>query len=204
MVWGRWTLVAVLGAAILALPQASGAQEISKGLNLAGLTLSFGGTSTSFENSTVPGSPKYPDSSSMNATLGLDLERLITDRFSLGVGGAYHWQRHSGRFQAENGALVPYRFVDSAGEVSAFGTYYLKPVGSGSPYATARAGVYFSGDANPVSVSVGVGYLRLLGASRRGAALSATIGYVHQMYAGGSVSAILMSAGFRFYLHSKR
>lgn len=204
MARGRWLPAAGLVAAAVALAQPADAQEISKGLNLVGPTLSFRGTSTTWENSTIPGSRRYPDSSSMSATVGLDLERLVTDRVSAGVGVAYHWQKHSGRTEVESGALVPYRFVESSGEVSAFGTYYLKPASGGSPYATARGGVYFGGGANPVSLGVGVGYLRLLGARRRGAALGAAIGYVHYVYSGGSSNVISMSVGFRFYFHSKR
>jgi hypothetical protein len=203
MARGRWVFAAALGAAVVALAHPAGAQEIAKGLNLVGLTLSFGGTSTTYENSTVPGSRKFPDSSSMHATLGLDLERLISERVSAGVGVAYHWRRASGRTQVENGGFVRYRFVDWVGEVAASGTYYLKPAKCSSPYATARAGSYVGGDVNPVSLSVGAGYLALLGARRHGAALGAEVAFSHYIFTGGSSNTISLQVGLSFYFRSR-
>jgi hypothetical protein len=204
MMGRRSAILAATGTALLGFAPAAAAQEISKGLNLVGLTLSFDHKSTTYENSTIPGSRKYPDSFSAEASLGLDLQRLITDRLGVGIGFAYQRARHSGRLQTESGALVPYRSVTWAGMMSASGTYFVKPGRGGSSYATARAGAYLGESFNPVSLGVGVGYLALLGAAQRGAALSAEVAFTHYSYTGGSSNTISLGAGFTFYFGGRR
>lgn len=72
----------MLGVVVLGFSRAGVAQEISKGLNLAGLTLSY----------------DYSDGSSATA-LGLGLERLLLDRIS--VASALGYNRRSGRSSGE-------------------------------------------------------------------------------------------------------
>jgi hypothetical protein len=198
----RWLAVAVLGFA-----QVAGAQEleqeISKGLNLVGLTLSFGHTSMTFEQSTTPGSPTTPDSSTTSAMVGLAFERLITDKVGLAGGLTYHRLSYSGLTEGSNGFLAPLRFADWSSEVSAATTYYWRPINDGSPYATARCGVLSGGDTSLFSFSARVWYLKLLGAKRRGAALNAEIAVIHYVYSGGSSNVIAMGAGLGFYFRSK-
>jgi hypothetical protein len=79
---GRGMTVAILGVVALGLSQVGVAQEISKGLNLAGLTLSYA----------------YNDGSSATS-VGLGFERLMVDR--IGLASAVGFDRAGGRSSGE-------------------------------------------------------------------------------------------------------
>lgn len=149
----RCTIAAAVGSAALGLSHPAGAQEISKGLNLVGLTFSYDHRSSNTQGSRI------------SYTLSLAGERLLTDRIGAVAALTYH---RDGR---------------TFGEASAGPSYYLKRGGGSAPYLVARGGIGFGDSPKSFYLGAGLGYLALLGAERRGGALKVELAYAYRRYA---------------------
>jgi hypothetical protein len=96
MIRRRRMTVAMLGAGVLGFSQIAAAQEISQGLSLVGLTLSY----------------EYSDGSSAT-TLGLGFERLMIGRLS--AAGELGYNRESGGSTGEVRVASSYYFLPKSG-----------------------------------------------------------------------------------------
>jgi hypothetical protein len=102
---------------------------------------------------------------SSSGSAGLGYEAFLSDRVALG-----------GVFEARR----------SSAELSATAAFHLAPRKSGSPYVSARAGMAFSSEEDPVfagslppTLGVGVGFLKLFGGPRHAAGFRLELLYSH-------------------------
>jgi hypothetical protein len=121
----------------------------------------------------------------MNWVLGYTY--LLTDSFALsgGISTNTEWE--------------DYTDTTTWGELEANPILYLPGQGRLRPYVAGRIGLGFGRDDNPASVGGGLGFIYLLGSSRRGAGVGAEAAYILSKSDHETEHRVVVAVGVNFY-----